>query len=75
VSRRYIAIEVDGIRHCHAASDGNYATLCGLDGDDPPEQVTVPLMIGERINCPQCRDLIFAAKQFRPKDFEKPDGR
>lgn len=69
----YIAIECDGVVQVHANTDElgfPYATFCGLAGNDPPHQKPAALCIGDRINCPQCYALIFAAKKYRPKDFE-----
>ena len=73
---RYISIRCEGVTQVHASADGTglpYATFCGLDGNDPPMQETVPLMIGDRINCPQCYALVMAAKRYRPKDFMDRD--
>lgn len=54
---KYIAIICDGSRQIHASADptGNYATLCGLDGNDPSDlvrQSAGPLKRGEKIDCP-----------------------
>lgn len=72
----YVAIETEGKVNVHA--DGvvsNYATLCGLDGEDSKvEQRRVPLDIGARIDCPHCIGLIRTAKIYREKDFD-PDLR
>lgn len=74
---RYVRINCEGVEQVHAGADclgGTYATFCGLDGDDPPMQRMIPLMIGDRIDCPQCRALIFAAKEFRPRDFAREES-
>lgn len=69
---RFVAIECDGKVEVHAGPpDGSpYATLCGLDGDDSVAgQKPAALQIGARINCPQCRGVIYHSKTFRPCDF------
>lgn len=67
---KYVAIESDGVVEVHAEGDANYATLCGLDGDDPVVgQRGAPLDIGARINCPHCIGAIRYARQFTEKDF------
>jgi hypothetical protein len=69
---RYIAFEQDGKTEVHAVGVcGNYATLCAIDGNDSTVgQKPAPLQIGARINCPQCRGIILAAKDYRPgRDF------
>jgi len=69
---KYVSIECDGVVQVHAVGLGNYATLCGLDGDDDGSgQRPANLLIGARINCPDCRAIIEAAKKYRARDFEK----
>lgn len=69
----YIAIECDGVVQVHANADGTglpYASLCGLDGNDSRVgQRPAGLIVGARIDCPQCRNLINAAKKYRARDF------
>lgn len=69
----YIAIECDGVVQVHASADGTglpYASFCGLDGDDSHAgQRPAALLIGAKIDCMQCRNLIKAAKKYRPRDF------
>lgn len=73
---KFIAIESDGVYQVHASGEGAgfpYATLCGLDGDDSRAgQKPAALIIGAKIDCPQCRGIIRAAKTFRPRDFARP---
>lgn len=54
----------------HAGShDGTYATLCGLDGDDPHPDVrqsVVKLSKREReITCRSCQSIIETAKKYK----------
>jgi hypothetical protein len=72
----YVAIEQDGKINVHAEGIvSNYATLCGMDGDDSKVgQRAAPLDIGARIDCPHCIALIREAKTYREKDFD-PDMR
>lgn len=67
-SAKFIALIVDGITEVHAAGDGVYATLCGLDGDDY-DQALVPLPHNPKIDCVQCRAQWKAWQRFTAKDF------
>ena len=65
----YAAIEFEGVVEIHATDvTGNYATLCGLDGDDlVTGQKTVPLPPLSRkpkINCKTCLAIIRHAKRY-----------
>ena len=68
---KYVAIECDGKIEVHAAPvHDNYATLCGLDGDDSAVgQRPAPLQIGARIDCPTCKAIIRHAKLYGERDF------
>lgn len=70
-----VAVIQDGVRGIHAGdATGNYATLCGLDGDDPDQHVQQSMSIvkrGEKINCDQCRSIWSKARQYRISDFEE----
>jgi len=69
---RYVAITIDGELTIHAQdTSGNYATLCGVDGDDPIcGQYPAELPLGRRINCPHCRSIFDVTKKYRTSDFE-----
>ena len=68
---RYIQIQQDGIIESHitgAVSD--YATLCGLDGDDPTiAQVTVGS--SDRVNCQQCINIWLVAHTVPRRDLDE----
>lgn len=72
MTRHYVAVESDGVVEVHlpAISD-NYATLCGLDGDDSKvgqRPAVVPR--GTKVNCPQCQAIFELCKSYSRKDFE-----
>jgi hypothetical protein len=72
--RRMVAITVEGLTQVHARGNlgngGNYASLCGLDGDDPgSEQAAGELPWNAKIDCPQCQDMWKAWGRFKPRDF------
>ena len=71
MTRGYVAVEQDGMVEVHASGViGDYATLCGMDGDDlSVGQRPAPIQIGARINCPYCIPIIRAAKKYRERDF------
>ncbi len=74
MSAKRIALEIDGLREIHAAAsnNGNYATLCGLDGDDPGigQQSGGTARPGEKINCHQCIGVWLAAKPYQTSSFD-----
>lgn len=69
----YVAVAQDGVINVHASGTGigsDYATLCGMDGDDPSiGQRPAALQVGAKIDCQQCIDIIRAAKKYRERDF------
>jgi len=72
-SIKYVAVEIKGVISIHMPHDsGNYATLCGLDGDDPyPEvdQKVVPLPEDAKIDCLECFQLWNVSRKFGIDDF------
>lgn len=66
-----VTIEIEGKPDVHLPGvNGNYATLCGLDGDDPDaavQQRTVPTKADARVNCETCRDIWRFCKNVSPK--------
>lgn len=55
-----------------ADTGGDYATLCGLDGDDPgADQRTVPVPRGgrARIDCDHCCGIIKKAWTYTARDL------
>ena len=73
--KRFVAIAIDGEVGVHAVGDGNYASLCGLDGtDDGVGQQTAALPLGTtKIDCPQCQALWRACRRYRAADFDGDD--
>jgi hypothetical protein len=68
---RYVAVEVEGevFVHAHDAT-GNYATLCGLDGDDPRAgQRPAQVPLGAKISCHTCQKIIVMSRKYTKKDF------
>ncbi len=54
---------------------GNYATLCGMDGDDPDDAVqqspaAAKVTKNDHINCKQCYTIWRHAQQYCAKDFQ-----
>ncbi len=66
--KQRIVLTGSGEREIHAAdTTGNYATLCGLDGE---ENETGTLRKGERINCHQCIAIWLECKLYYVRDFD-----
>ena len=67
-----ITIIVDGDPLTHIAGGLlDFATFCGLDGNDPAiGQLTVQTPVGAKVNCPDCKRLWEMAKPWRESDFE-----
>lgn len=71
---RYVAIITDGVLEIHLPhEDGNSATLCGLDGDDPNraiQQEWVDVPKGAKVNCRLCWGIFQTCKAFTARDFD-----
>lgn len=62
-----VAVTLEGVRGVHAGDgSGNYATLCGLDGEENTVERAGNF---EKITCPQCAEAWKAWKVYRPADF------
>ncbi len=58
---KIIGVWIDGAATWHVigVGGGDYVTLCGLDGDDPEvgQTGTIKARRGQKIDCPQCRQI------------------
>lgn len=71
---RFVAVEIDGQVGVHMPHEtGNYATFCGLDGDDY-EQKPAKALKNARVDCPHCLAKWRWATEFRASDFVKPNA-
>lgn len=70
----FVAIKLDGKVEIHLPHwSGNYATACGLDGDDPDEnQYPVVVPQGAKVNCKDCATIWSVMHRFRKSDFANP---
>lgn len=71
-----VALDDNGevLIHMSDGGGGDYATFCGLDGDDPAiglQEVDLPPR--RRIDCPTCRRMWLHAKGYRRADFTERD--
>lgn len=67
-----VAIICDGVRQVHAIdTTGNYATLCGLDGNDEFVRQMGADLEGDKdkIDCPQCWSIWVTATRYKRRDF------
>ena len=69
-----VAIIDDEVRQVHAIGTNSvYATLCGLDGNDPDDSVRQsnggPVGAGEKITCPDCYAIWEHARSYQKRDF------
>ena len=73
---KFVAISQDGIVQVQGVPEsGNYATLCGMDGDDSVVgQSAAVLPPKPRIDCPQCFGVWSDAKRFGRRDFTAAPG-
>lgn len=68
---KMVAVQIEDEIHVHMKGNSTYATLCGLDGDDPgAQQKMVSLPKGARINCEQCAQIYTVARMYQPSDFD-----
>ena len=70
---KYAAVEEeDGVRIHMPPHDGNYATLCGLDGNDWDEaanQRPAKVSLGANINCEDCKAIWQHVQKYKTGDF------
>jgi hypothetical protein len=70
----YIAISESGKITIHLPDvSGNYATLCGMDGNDNHRQVqqtTVPVPRGAKVNCRNCFAIWELSRRYSRIEFE-----
>lgn len=70
MSEKIVVVVFAGRRETHIAGLGGYATLCGLDGDDPhSEQVPGTVDKGDKVTCHDCFALWRECQKFRRHDF------
>lgn len=69
-----VGVSVDGEVAYHVPGVvGDYATLCGLDSNDPSiGQYAAPTPKGQKVNCTECETIWRSLKQLcvRESDFE-----
>jgi len=70
---KYVAILTGGVVKVHLPhTNGNYATLCGMDGDDPDpvvDQETVSVPKDAKVDCDDCIAIWSVCRQFTARDF------
>lgn len=66
-----ITVECDGETLVHLPGVmSDYATMCGLDGDDPTENMyTRNTKRGAKVTCEQCKQIWLKCKEFRASVF------
>lgn len=71
---RLVTIKCQGETNVHLPDAlGSYATLCGLDGDDPGcELETSDTPRGAKVDCDQCASIWQLCKTFRASVFLEP---
>lgn len=72
MSQKIVCVEIDGILTTHMDSaDGDYATMCGCDGDDIGiGQIPVETPFGAKINCVQCWGIFLGIRKYKNSDFD-----
>lgn len=70
-SERFVIIENYGEQEAHAVSAvGEYATLCGLDGDDETcGQKMIGAAAKAKITCNDCAQIIQASWRYKRSDL------
>lgn len=75
MANKFVAVKINGIVSVHLPhTNGNYYTLCGLDGSDEyvgQEIVDVP--IGAKVDCTDCLHIWEVCKLFTARDFVAPN--
>lgn len=72
---KFVAVEVEGVVEIHLPdASGNYATLCGLDGDDSHtgvQQALAKVPKGATVNCDACWNIFKVCRDYTARDFER----
>lgn len=73
LAEKFVAVRSDGVVAVHAADcAGNYATLCGMDGDDSgADQEPAELPKRPKVNCATCIQIIEHARSYRKSDLTR----
>lgn len=69
ISKKVVGVVVDGATEWHIPGCGgpDYATLCGLDGNDPGVGQTgvVQALTGAKIDCDECKRIWMGLSELR----------
>lgn len=69
---KYITVSLDGNVFTHFKGLHSYATICGLDGDDPVLGMeTLPTPHGKKVDCPYCIELWEYMSKYTKRDIER----
>ena len=72
MKRNLITVKVgDEVANHFPDISGNYATLCGMDGDDPTHEVgqeTIPTPKNAKVNCRLCSSIYLLCREY-PKSI------
>ena len=72
---RFVGVQIDGVITTHLPNwNQSYATLCGLDGDDPRSGQN-PAAPGNKADCIDCRAIFDLCRKFRMTDFAGEEER
>jgi hypothetical protein len=73
MTRSFVGIVVNGVLETHLPpASQNYATLCGMDGDDNDPGVDQHhAEPGAKVDCIHCRAIFDRCSQFRTSDFKR----
>lgn len=69
--RKFVAFRCNAeTTEVHIPGNGNYGTLCGIDGDDPfAGQCPTPLPPNPYITCRDCEQLWKTCRRYTARDF------
>lgn len=68
--KKKITIATEGERSVHIAFQAfEYGTLCGVDIDDPDQNVITETAAGEKVDCDACLQIWREATKWRGNDF------
>ena len=73
--KKFVAVKSYGVVKIHLPhTNGNYYTLCGMDGDDDSasvDQHIVSVPKGAKVNCDDCIAIWEICKDYSDKDFKR----
>lgn len=72
---KYVTVIAERVVNTHFPDvSGNYATLCGMDGNDPDpttDQITIETPRGAKVDCDRCISIFDLIHEYGERDIDR----